>query len=93
MALNLALRASVPCGASAFRTNELNEIKRLVSPASPSRTSAARRQQHPLQKRARTVMRAVETEKPKVDPAKPEVAKIADQIGEGIPPLSRPHRI
>lgn len=42
-------------------------------------------QQRMKHQRGSVVTRAVETDKPKVDPAKPEVAKIADSIGKSLP--------
>ena len=86
MPFQMAQRSAQSPIASAARLNISRDGMRPAAPALPQRMLGAGRQQPAPRRRDSPLVRAVETEKPKVDPAKPEVAMIADSIGKCSPP-------
>lgn len=82
MAIHMTQGTAQTCRYSAVRGISSMSVPRLAAPALPARMAAFVSQQRMKHQRGSVVTRAVETDKPKVDPAKPEVAKIADSIGE-----------
>ena len=83
MATLMAQGTAQTCRNAAARGTSSRSAPRLAAPALPPRMAAFVSQQR-MKQRSSMVTRAVETDKPKVDPAKPEVAKIADSIGEPL---------